>query len=101
MIGTSVNMDWADSRPHLIETGIRGKRVEEKTDLGEDTKTNMREEAGVKLGVGSDGGEDGGVGSDDPSDDIGEVKKGLEVNKDLLGSQYRGIGNMVGQLVQV
>ena len=80
----------------MIETGIsRGKRVGQKTDLGEDTKTDMREEAGVKLGVGSDG----GVGSDDPSDDIGEVKKGLEVNKDLLGSQYRGIGNMVGQLV--
>ena len=82
----------------MIETGIsRGKRVGQKTDLGEDTKTDLRE----GTGVGSDGGEDGGVGSDDPSDDIGEVKRGLEVNKDLLGSQYRGIGNMVGQLVQV
>ena len=99
MIGTPVNMDWADSRQHMIETGIRGKRVEQKTDLGEDTKSDLREGTGVKLGVGSDGGEDSGVGSDDPSDDIGEVKKGLEVNKDLLGSQYRGIGNMV--LVQV
>ena len=85
----------------MIETGVRGKRVGQKTDLGEDTKTDLREGTGVKLGVGSDGGEDGGVGSDDPSNDIGEVKKGLdaEVNKDLLGSQYRGIGNMVGQLV--
>ena len=88
----------------MIETGIsRGKRVGQKTDLGEETKTDLREGTGVKLGVGSDVGEDGGVGTDDPSDDIGEVKKGLEaeVNKDLLGSQYRGIGNMVGQLVQV